>query len=87
MIKKLILIFAIPICVLITSCEAENKNEIDQPNQNLSPPERVLSLPVKMIQSPNGTLFFEENIHMPRSTKDVNVIVSRDKIDTLSSWN
>jgi len=46
----------------------EAKEESKEPK--LEKPKETLELPVQMIKSPDGSYYFPENIHRPKSDKD-----------------
>lgn len=59
----------IPVSAVISSCQQEK--------QSVKAPEvkAVAELPLQMIKSPDGTLYFPENIHRPKSDRDSLVTV------------
>ena len=56
----------------LASCKGQNKEES---TVSQVPPAKSQELPVQMIKSPDGHLYFPDNYHRPRSDKDSLVMV------------
>ncbi|MEJ7557088.1 MAG: hypothetical protein WKF66_02195 [Pedobacter sp.] len=56
----------------LSSCQEKNKEttQTDNIQPQAQKVQQVYEVPVEMIKSPNGQVYFPENIHRPKSDRD-----------------
>ncbi|GGI29062.1 hypothetical protein [Pedobacter mendelii] len=64
------------------SCTQKQDSKASAEQQS-QPVKNNITVPAEMKQKPDGTLYFKESYLNDKSSKDIDVIVTGDKIDTL----